>query len=115
MIGLLIYVIMSTVGLTLIKIGTASDFTLRIDKVGFQLQVNYVLLLGMCIYVISFLLSMMVMKKMDLSVFYPISAGLIYVFICIISVFFLKEKVSVNQLIGMGCILAGIVVMNLKK
>lgn len=115
MIGLLIYVIMSSLGLTLIKLGTANDFSLKLERSGLQFQINYVLIAGMCIYVISFLLSMMVMKKMDLSVFYPISAGLIYVLICIISIFFLKEKVSVNQLLGMGFILVGIVVMNLRK
>lgn len=115
MIGLLIYVIMSSLGLTLIKIGTANDFSLKLDRVGVQFQINYVLVAGMCIYIISFLLSMMVMKKMNLSVFYPISAGLIYILICLLSVFVLKEKVSVNQMVGMGIILVGIVVMNFKK
>lgn len=115
MIGLLIYVIMSSLGLTLIKIGTANDFSLKLGRVGMQLQINYVLVAGMCIYIVSFLLSMMVMKKMNLSVFYPISAGLIYILICLLSVFVLKEKVSVNQMIGMGIILVGIVVMNFKK
>lgn len=115
MIGLFIYVIMSSLGLTLIKIGTANDFSLKLDRVGVQFQINYVLVAGMCIYIISFLLSMMVMKKMNLSVFYPISAGLIYILICLLSIFVLKEKVSVNQMIGMGIILVGIVVMNFKK
>lgn len=115
MIGLFIYVIMSSLGLTLIKMGTANDFSLKLDRVGVQFQINYVLVAGMCIYIISFLLSMMVMKKMNLSVFYPISAGLIYILICLLSVFVLKEKVSVNQMIGMGIILVGIVVMNFKK
>lgn len=115
MIGLIIYVIMSSLGLTLIKIGTANDFSLKLDRVGVQFQINYVLVAGMCIYIISFLLSMMVMKKMNLSVFYPISAGLIYILICLLSVFVLKEKVSVNQMVGMGIILVGIVVMNFKK
>lgn len=115
MIGLFIYVIMSSLGLTLIKIGTANGFSLKLDRVGMQFQINYVLVAGMCIYIISFLLSMMVMKKMNLSVFYPISAGLIYILICLLSIFVLKEKVSVNQMIGMGIILVGIVVMNFKK
>lgn len=115
MIGLFIYVIMSSLGLTLIKIGTADNFSLKLDRVGMQFQINYVLVAGMCIYIISFLLSMMVMKKMNLSVFYPISAGLIYILICLLSIFVLKEKVSVNQMIGMGIILVGIVVMNFKK
>ena len=73
------------------------------------------MIIGMVVYIVSFLLSLAVMKKMNLSVFYPISAGLIFILTCILSVVLLKEKVAVNQFIGMGIILIGIVVMNIKK
>lgn len=115
MLGLIIYVCMSTLGLTLIKMGTANNFSLRIEKAGFQLEMNYLMIIGMVVYIVSFLLSLAVMKKMNLSVFYPISAGLIFILTCILSVVLLKEKVAVNQFIGMGIILIGIVVMNIKK
>ena len=52
---------------------------------------------------------------MNLSLFYPLSAGLIYIAVCVLSFLVLKEKISVQQLIGMVVILAGIVIMNLGK
>jgi len=58
---------------------------------------------------------MVVMKGMNLSLFYPLSAGLIYIAVCVASYLVLKEKISVQQLIGMVVILAGIVIMNIGR
>lgn len=115
MIGLIVYVCLSALGLTLIKIGTGQNGTLLLDGRGFTLELSWVLVLGMVIYVISFLTSLVVMKKMNLNVFYPVSAGAIYVIVCIVSYFVLHENISVQHLIGMALILGGIIVMNLNK
>ncbi|MBR2852682.1 MAG: hypothetical protein IKE81_00010 [Clostridia bacterium] len=115
MIGLIIYVCLSATALTMIKMGLQNNSTLLVDKGGFNLMLSWKLVLGACLYIISFLLSMVVMKGMNLSLFYPLSAGLIYVVVCILSIVLLKEKPSVNQLIGMTVILAGIIVMNIGK
>ena len=89
--------------------------TLLLNKGGFSLNLSWILVLGACLYVVSFLTSMVVMKGMNLSVFYPLSAGLIYIAVCILSFLLLKEKITTTQLIGMAVILAGIVIMNLNK
>ncbi len=95
--------------------GLESNSTLLLDKSGFNLSLSWMLVLGAVLYVLSFLLSMIVMKGMNLSVFYPLSAGLIYVVVCVMSILVLKEKPSIFQMIGMTVILAGIIVMNLGK
>ena len=115
MIGLIIYVCLSATALTLIKIGLGKNSTLLLEKGGFNLTLSWILILGALLYVISFLLSMVVMKGMNLSLFYPLSAGLIYVVVCVLAFLVLKEKPSLNQLIGMAVILAGIIIMNLGK
>lgn len=115
MTGLLFYVILSASGLTIIKIGVNKGATLTLGKTGFSMELNWLLILGMALYIISFLTSMVVMKGMNLSLFYPISAGLIYIFICALSVTVLKEHITAKQLIGMAIILAGIIIMNLEK
>ena len=115
MIGLIIYVCLSATALTLIKMGLESNSTLLLDKSGFNLSLSWMLVLGAVLYVLSFLLSMIVMKGMNLSIFYPLSAGLIYVVVCVMSILVLKEKPSISQMIGMTVILAGIIVMNLGK
>lgn len=115
MLGLLIYVCLSATGLTMLKLGLNHGSTLMLDKNGFSLQFSWLLVIGMVLYVGSFLMSLLVMKSMDLSLYYPLSAGLVYIIVCVISVAVLKEKLSVSQMIGMAVILAGIIIMNLGK
>lgn len=115
MIGLFIYVCLSATGLTLIKIGLDKNTSLLLDRSGFSLSFSWILLLGMCLYILSFLTSMLVMKNMDLSVYYPLSAGLIYIVVCVLSVIVLKEHLTWNQLVGMGIIFVGIIFMNIGK
>ena len=113
--ALILYVLLSSTGLTLVKLGTSKDFGLSVKGGALDLRLNGILLLGMLIYIFSFLLSMYVMKRMNLSVFYPVSAGLIYVLVCVLGHFVLKEEISLTQLIGMAVIFAGVLIMNLHK
>ena len=115
MIGLLIYVCLSATGLTLIKIGLDKNSSLILDKSSFSLSFSWILVLGMCLYILSFLTSMIVMKSMNLSIYYPLSAGLIYIVVCVLSIVVLKEHLTWNQLVGMAIILAGIIFMNIGK
>lgn len=115
MIGLLIYVFLSATGLTMIKIGTSKGSTLLLDTAGFDLKLSWILVLGLCIYILSFLMSIMVMKRMNLTIFYPVSAGLIYIVVSLAGFLILKEAFTIQQLAGMAIILAGIVVMNIGK
>lgn len=115
MLGLLLYVCMSAAGLTMIKIGTSKESTLLLDSAGFNLKLSWILVIGLCVYVLSFLLSIMVMKRMNLTIFYPVSAGLIYILVSLSGFLILKEAITIQQLIGMAIILSGIIVMNLGR
>ncbi len=112
-IGVLIYACLSAAGLTMIKMGLGKGSTLVFSKAGFSLSFSWISVIGMCLYIMSFLMSLVVMKSMDLSVFYPLSAGLIYILVCILSVVMLKDRIGMTQLVGMVVILAGILIMNL--
>jgi small multidrug resistance pump len=112
-IGLLIYVFLSATGLTMIKMGLNKNSSLVLDISGLSLSFSWLLILGMCLYILSFLTSLFVMKGMNLSIYYPLSAGLIYILVCVLSVLELKEHISTTQLVGMIIIFAGIIVMNL--
>ena len=115
MIILLIYVCLSATGLTMIKIGATKECTLLLNTAGFELHLSWILILGFCVYVLSFLMSIVVMKSMNITIFYPLSAGLIYILVSLAGFFVLKEPFSYQQIVGMGIILTGIVVMNLGK
>ncbi len=111
---IILYVLISASGLILLKMGANHEFMVNISKEGLGISVNWQILLGMLFYVCSFLVSLMAMKKINLSIFYPISSGLGYVVICLTSYLVLKETISLKQLVGMAIILIGVVVINLK-
>lgn len=113
MIKILIYVILSVSGLTLLKVGTSHDFMFGVAKGVFEIKLNIYFILGMLLYVLSFIASLIAMKSMDLSIYYPVSAGIAYVMVCIVSFFVLKEVIVVKQWIGIFLILVGIMVMNM--
>lgn len=112
--GLCIYVLCSSVGLILIKYGVSKKLELSFVNQELKLSLNYIAVIGLILYIISFLLSLFLMKNLSLNYFYPVSAGAIFVFVCILGVVVLNEKVSVLQSIGSGIILLGIIIMNLK-
>lgn len=112
---LLVYVCMSAWGLTLIKIGLGKGSFMKFDINGMKFSLSWYLLLGLFLYVSSFLVSLFIISGINLSVYYPMSAGLVYACVCVLSVLILKESVSVYQGAGMVIIWLGIILMNFKK
>lgn len=112
---IILYALFSAVGLVFLKLGSGQDLGISFRKSSFSIQMNYMVIIGLCFYIASFLLSLSIMKKSNLSIFYSISVGLVYICVCVLSYFLLKESVSRLQLVGMGLILIGIVMMNMKS
>ena len=112
---ILIYVLFSVSGLLMLKIGAGRDMRFQISQGTIDFSVNYILVLGLCCYIVSFVLSLVAMKTINLSVFYPLSTGLAYVFVCLASYLILKEAITWKQLMGMTFVLVGVVLMNLKN
>ena len=110
-----IYVLFSVSGLLFLKIGTTKAFDLSFSNGNFKFTINYILIIGTVLYLMAFITSLIAMKTIDLSIFYPISAGLGYVLVCLLSYLVLKEAITKQQLIGMLFILIGVILMNLKN
>ena len=106
----ILYALMSATGLFLIKTG-ADNTSLAIESGLLNFQLSPRLIIGFAVYVCSFLLSVYIIGRMKLSVFYPISTGTILILSSLLGFFFLKEHIGIQQLIGMGLILAGIITM----
>jgi len=108
-----IYILMSATGLFLIKTGTETT-SLVIENSIFNFRLSIRLIVGFIIYVCSFLLSVYVISKMKLTVFYPTVTGIMLVLTSLLGYFFLKEHIGVPQLIGMALIMAGVIVLNIQ-
>ncbi len=111
----ILYALFSATGLVFLKLGTKRNFNISFDKYVFSFQVNYLLIMGLIFYIISFLLSLSIMKKANLSIFYSVSVGFVYICVCLMSYFVLKETITAIQLIGMCMILFGVVMVNFNK
>lgn len=108
----LVYILMSSIGLFLIKTG-ANGTSFALQNGLLSLQISPRLILGFLVYVLSFLLSIFVISRMKLSLFYPIGSGTILVISCLLGYFFLKEQIGVPQMIGIVLILGGVIAMNI--
>ena len=110
-----VYILLSAGALTLIKLGANSASQLSIDGGVFSMKIGLMMLVGLVLYIVSFLLSLSLISSFNLSYYYPLSAGAIYVVVALFASVFLRERMSAAQYVGMALILAGIVLMNLKK
>lgn len=115
LIQILIYVLLSSFGLVMLKLGTSHALEFSINNGNVTLNINYLLLVGLFFYILSFITSLIAMKGINLNIFYPVSAGLIFVLVALLSVFVLHEKISIVQIVGMAVIVTGVFIMNIKK
>ncbi len=67
--------------------------------------------LGIILYFISFVLSVFIYKKFELSIISPIMMSMIYVLIIVVSYFIFSEQISTGKIIGSLVIISGIIIM----
>lgn len=76
-------------------------------------MINIKLILAVVCFVTSMLMWIFVLRKMELSIAYPmVSLG--YVFVMLLSYYFLQEQLTLTKLLGTGLIVTGVVVLNIK-
>lgn len=109
----ILYVILSTSGLVLFKIGS-TNLSMGLQKSVFSMQLPLLSLLGLTCYLISFILWMYIISKSDVSFVVPLGVALTNIAVLFSSYFILKEEISVTAIIGAVVIVVGVVIINLK-
>lgn len=108
----LISIALGSIGQLILKIASAEVKTGNI-LLTFLSLINYKIIAAVSCFVISMFLWIFVLKKMELSVAYPmVSLG--YVFVMLLSYFFLQEQLFYTKILGTALIVAGVVVLNVK-
>ncbi|HBM15196.1 MAG TPA: hypothetical protein DD381_02455 [Lentisphaeria bacterium] len=97
----------------LLKLG-ANDLLISISGKSVTVKFSLILVLGFIFYLISFFTWVYILKTNTLTFILPILIGALYILIILGSFFFLKETISFYQWIGIGIVLIGIVLMNIK-
>lgn len=112
MILFIIYVVLSSAGLLLVKMGSA-DNLIRIQNSIFSFNMSLTSMLGMLCYLISFLLWMVIVSKSQISYIVPLGVAFTNLAILLGSVVFLHETLTIKIVIGAALIVLGVFVMQL--
>lgn len=77
----------------------------------FKVITNKFVFFGLCLSAIAALFWIFALSGINLSVAYPLAGGLFYISVIAMSVIFLKEKVSLMQIIGTCVTLLGVIIL----
>ena len=111
--GLMIIVtLLNAVGSLFLKLGS-KRFNLHLSIKGMAATLkNWRIVSGAALYVCSAITFILVLKITDLSIAYPMSS-MAYIFITILSYYFLKEKMNRYKIIGIVLIIMGVVLVKI--
>lgn len=108
-----IYVILSSSGLVLFKLGSMNP-NISINIFNLNLMFSFKTIIGILFYGCSFLLWLYLVNQMNLTLAMPLSVALVNTLVVIESCLFLKEKISVTQIIGIFIIICGVSLITFK-
>lgn len=110
MILFILYVLLSSLGLILFKLGSQNLNVLYENSI-FSLSISTTMFTGILCYLASFFLWMFIVNKAELSFIYPLSIACINITILIGSYFILKEPITLKSIVGAAIIILGIIIM----
>lgn len=112
--AIIIYLFCTVGGLTLVKVGSDANQFVASSHF-FNLQLSYTTVIGLLLYIVSFIMWIVIVQHFNLSYIQPLTTGLSYILIIAASIFILKEHITPYQWGGLAFILIGVVLMNIKK
>jgi len=105
-------IISTSFGALLLKIGS-EHFKVRFDINGIiKILKNYKLLIGIFLYGVSSIFFVLSLRIGELSFIYPVTSAS-YIFISLLSVYFLREKMNQYKWIGICFIILGVALVSL--
>lgn len=105
------YVVLSSLGIILFKLGSNGPFINILNK-SLEINVSFVSLIGLLCYLGSFVLWMMILSTSKINIVVPLGLGLTNILILFGSYFILGETLSVQSIIGAALVILGIIIMN---
>ena len=108
-----VYIILAILGLILMKYGQNTG-SIVIEQGSIIFSINWISLLGLISYILSFLLYTKIVVTFDLSFIVPVTAGIVQVLTLVFGIMLFNETISVLSIIGVVLVIAGIVLMNIK-
>lgn len=110
----ILYVLLSTSGLLLFKMGAMNaDINLTILNYSFSFSLKSIF--GIFCYGMSFILWMVIISRMNLTLAVPLSVAIVNTLVVIASCIVLKEKITFLQGFGIFIVIVGVSLIGIKK
>lgn len=110
----MIYVILSTSGLILVKLGSQGTSIQVINSI-FSFSMSLTMIVGFLCYMISFVLWMVIVSKSEVSYIVPLGVACTNIAVLLGSKLILHEPVSVGTVVGTIVIVLGIIIIQVAK
>lgn len=110
----IVYALASSFGMVLIK-KAGSDTGISITEGKLSISVTGLFVLGLMLYMVSFVLWIYVINMFSLTYISPVVYGGVYILITILSVFLLGESFNIRLLLSSFLIIAGIILASISK
>ena len=110
----ILYVLLSSSGLILFKLGTINP-NINLNILGISLNFSIKSIIGMLCYGFCFILWMIIVSRMNLTIAMPMSIAIVNTLVVLGSCIFLKEKITLIQCIGIFVIIFGVSLISFKK
>lgn len=107
-----IYLLISTFGLILFKLGANYGINLIFENKTFNLTMNLFSVVGILLYLISFILYLFLISHFNLSYLIPFTTGIAQVLIVFFSSVILKENITIFHILGITMIIIGVLFIN---
>lgn len=104
----LLYVLAGSLGMVLIKKGGTGS-GIKFGNMKIDVSISAVFLIGIILYLCSFLLWIYILQVFSLTYISPVSYGLVFISTAIFSHIILSDTISKEQIIGAVLIIAGII------
>ena len=107
-----LYVIFTVLGLILYKYGTTKGFEIVLEQGNISIKINIIAIIGLILYLASFLLYIFILPKYDITFILPIVSTATGILIFTSSIVFLKEPSSIVKWVGFVIMTIGVIIVN---
>lgn len=112
---MIVYIVSAVVGSTLIKYGSENNVKALVVAPIVNMNISFITILGVLAYGLSFLTYVVLLTKFDLSFISPLLVAFVYILLMFTAVLIFKESFTLYKTIGCILILAGIILVLIRR
>ncbi|OGJ46957.1 hypothetical protein A2272_00505 [Candidatus Peregrinibacteria bacterium RIFOXYA12_FULL_33_12] len=112
---LILALILNAGGNVLMKVGAKDIISFKTLNFLEAIAKNYILIIGLALFAFNVIFYILALSKINLSIAYPVMVGGGFLLISLTSFLYLKESISLLQIIGIIMVFSGIILFFLNS